>query len=64
METARELPQMKIRLPVEVKSLIENQAQQNFRSLNSEIVSRLVESLRRDAQTKNAPAVDAAEAPI
>jgi hypothetical protein len=64
MEGVRDLPQMKIRLPAEVKSLIEDRAQQNFRSLNSEIVSRLVESLRRETSKENAPAVDAAGAPI
>lgn len=64
MESSRSLPQMKIRLPAEVKSLIEDRAQQNFRSLNSEIVSRLVDSLRREGAQENASAAATAEALI
>lgn len=44
-------PQMKVRLPPEVKAAIEHSANKNLRSMNNEIVSRLIESLKKE----NAP---------
>lgn len=48
MDGARQQPQLKIRLPVELKAEIENRAQRNFRSVNNEIVQRLSESVARE----------------
>lgn len=35
-------PQMKLRLPADLKDLVERHAKQNGRSMNAEIVSRLI----------------------
>lgn len=60
----RQQPQMKIRLPAELKTAIEDRAQRNFRSINNEVLSRLVDSLSREAQKENAPTAVTVEAPI
>lgn len=52
----REDPQMKLRLPVELKDRLTALAEENGRSLNAEVVKRLEESLERDAG--KAPPVD------
>lgn len=64
MDGARQQPQLKIRLPIEVKAVIEDRAQRNFRSINNEILARLVESISRETGNENAPAAVTAEAPI
>ena len=46
MDGARQQPQVKIRLPMELKSEIEERAQKNFRSVNSEIVKMLSDTLQ------------------
>jgi predicted HicB family RNase H-like nuclease len=50
MKGARELPKMMLRVPVEVKEQLQKHAAESLRSLNSEIVGRLVRSLADDAQ--------------
>lgn len=45
---SREDPQLRIRLPIELKAKIEDEAKANGRSMNAEIVHRLDASLLRD----------------
>ncbi|EHL7995321.1 Arc family DNA-binding protein, partial [Escherichia coli] len=45
---SREDPQLRIRLPVEVKEKIEISAKANKRSMNAEIVQRLDTSFLKD----------------
>lgn len=52
----REDPQMKLRLPVELKDRLTALAEENGRSLNAEVVKRLEESLEQGA--KEAPVDD------
>ena len=54
MKGARGLPQMNIKIPVEVKEMLVERAKKNLRSLNGEVLSRLIESLDRDTEQKNA----------
>lgn len=53
-----------LRLPAELRAQLSQRSQQGFRSLHSEILARLADSLARDAQKENAPAAVTAEAPI
>lgn len=53
MKGARELPKMMLRVPAEVKDQLQQRARESLRSLNSEIVGRLIRTLDEDAQ-KNA----------
>lgn len=46
IKMSREDPQLRIRLPVELKDKIENTAKENGRSMNSEIVHRLEDSFK------------------
>lgn len=50
MKGARSMPQVNIRMPEEMKGVLEAAAQRNFRSLSAEINARLILSL----QTENA----------
>lgn len=55
----REDPQMKLRLPVELKYRLMALAEENGRSLNAEVVKRLEESLTGASEgAKTAPADD------
>ncbi|EJJ0462792.1 Arc family DNA-binding protein [Escherichia coli] len=42
-----------LRIPLEVKLAIEKSAKENGRSINTEMVMRLVDSLRRDSSKGN-----------
>jgi hypothetical protein len=58
-------PQLKLRLPLELKERIEHEAATNKRSMNAEIVARLQESLspaRRTATLEDAIKIFQAEA--
>lgn len=57
-------PSYPLRLPADVRDRLLKSSQAQFRSLHNEILSRLVESLNRDAAIENAPAAVTAEAPI
>ena len=52
MKGARELPKIMVRLPVEVKERLQQRAQESLRSLNSEVVDRLIRSLDAEVQAK------------
>jgi predicted HicB family RNase H-like nuclease len=54
MKGARELPKMMLRVPVEVKERLQQHAKESLRSLNSEIVGRLLRSLADDDARQNA----------
>ncbi|WP_063446257.1 Arc family DNA-binding protein [Klebsiella aerogenes] len=41
-------PKYPLRIPVEVKLAIEKSAKENGRSINTEMIMRLMDSLRRD----------------
>lgn len=45
MEGARELPKVILRVPVELKERIQQRAKMSLRSMNSEILGRLIRSL-------------------
>lgn len=45
---ARNDPQMNLRLPVDLKEMIEDAAEKNNRSLTAEVVSRLRGTFQRD----------------
>ncbi|MBB2775722.1 UNVERIFIED_ORG: hypothetical protein HNP28_001010 [Comamonas terrigena] len=51
---SREDPQMKIRLPADLKDQIEAAAKDSGRSMNAEIVARLEESLKHSGAQKGA----------
>jgi hypothetical protein len=53
----REDPQMKLRLPAELKDVLTTAAQENNRSLNAEVVKRLEESVEA-ATVGKMPTVD------
>ncbi|WP_311769730.1 Arc family DNA-binding protein [Burkholderia sp. Bp9090] len=53
----REDPQMKLRLPAELKDVLTAAAQENNRSLNAEVVKRLEDSVT-NAGAGKAPVVD------
>lgn len=46
-------PKYPLRIPLEVKLAIEKAAKENGRSINTEMIMRLVESLRRDSTEDN-----------
>jgi predicted HicB family RNase H-like nuclease len=48
MEGARELPKMIVRMPQEVKERLQRSAKTSLRSMNSEILGRLLRSLEED----------------
>ncbi|MEK9497061.1 Arc family DNA-binding protein [Photorhabdus sp. P32] len=48
MEKIREIPPTGVRLPSELKGILKRIAKEEGRSLNSEIVQRLVRSLKND----------------
>lgn len=54
MKGARNLPQVNIKMPLEVKEKIQQRAEESLRSMNSEIVARLVQSLELDDRQQNA----------
>lgn len=54
----REDPQMKVRLPVDLKDRLTDIATQNGRSLNAEVVKRLEDSVASDGQPARAVEVD------
>jgi len=54
MKGARDLPKIMLRVPVEVKERLQQHAKDSLRSLNSEIVGRLVRSLAADDARQNA----------
>lgn len=49
----REDPQMKLRLPAELKDVLTAAAQENNRSLNAEVVKRLEESVEATAKASH-----------
>lgn len=53
-----------LRMPPDMRQQLEEWSRRGFRSLHSEIIRRLAESLERDAAKENAPAAVTAEAPI
>ncbi|WP_321899126.1 Arc family DNA-binding protein [Paraburkholderia heleia] len=54
----REDPQMKLRLPVDLKDRLTALAEENGRSLNAEVVRRLEESLEGELGGKRTAPVD------
>jgi hypothetical protein len=56
MEGARDLPKMIVRMPLEVKERLQRSAKVSLRSMNSEIVGRLIRTLDEDDALKNAQA--------
>lgn len=52
MKGARNMPQVKVRLPIEVMEFIRQQAEQNLRSMTAEIALRLTQS--KEQQEKQA----------
>lgn len=54
----REDPQMKLRLPVELKDQLTALAKRNDRSLNAEVVRRLEESLEGGSTSGRTPPMD------
>jgi hypothetical protein len=53
MEGARELPKMIVRMPLEVKERLQRSAKISLRSMNSEIVGRLIRTLDEDEAQKH-----------
>lgn len=53
---SREDPQMKIRLPAEMKEQLEKAATENKRSMNAEVLSRLKDSFKMDSLSEYAKA--------
>lgn len=49
---AREDPQMKLRLPIELKALVEEAAMEAGRSINAEIVHRLANSFAEEVASQ------------
>lgn len=45
---SREDPQLRVRIPAELKETLEQKAQENKRTLTAEIVRRLEETIRQD----------------
>lgn len=48
MKDARKLPQFNLRWPKEALDLVRKAAEENGRSVNSEIYQRVMESLKQD----------------
>lgn len=57
VEMSREDPQLRIRLPIELKEKIEKTSKINNRSMNAEIVSILSEFISREDQYRNSMVV-------
>ncbi|MDZ7491363.1 Arc family DNA-binding protein [Proteus mirabilis] len=57
---SREDPQLRIRLPIELKNRIETVAKENLRSMNAEIVQRLEVSILNDIPVNNVISASAA----
>lgn len=53
MRDARKMPQMGLRMPPELRAWIEEQAERNHCSLNSEVVRRLDEQRRAQEGGRN-----------
>lgn len=53
MEGAREFPKMILRMPLDVKERLQRSAKVSLRSMNSEIVGRLIRTLDEDDAQKN-----------
>ena len=53
MEGARELPKVIVRMPCEVRERLKRSAKQSLRSMNSEILGRLIRTLDADDAQKN-----------
>lgn len=58
LSMTREDPQMKLRLPVELKDRLTALAERNGRSLNAEVVQRLENSLEGEAPSGMTPPID------
>jgi hypothetical protein len=56
----REDPQMKLRLPLELKNTLAVSAQENSRSLNAEVVKRLEDSVAPARQASKAVGINEA----
>ncbi|OUL68740.1 hypothetical protein CA603_51580 [Paraburkholderia hospita] len=54
----RDDPQMKLRLPIDLKDRLTDLAHESGRSLNAEVVKRLEESVQADGRTIRAVKVD------
>lgn len=50
MKDARKLPQFNVRLPQDLKDYLQRKADEGYRSLNNEVVKRLMESREREEQ--------------
>lgn len=51
MKGAREMPQLRVRIPQELKDALEKVAGENDRTFTAEVIRRLRESLERDSRT-------------
>lgn len=51
MKGARDAPQLRVRIPQELKDALDKISNQNDRTLTAEIIRRLRESLERDGIT-------------
>lgn len=54
MKGARELPKIMVRLPEDVKERLQQRAKLSLRSMNSEVVDRLVRTLNEDEVSRDA----------
>lgn len=54
----REDPQMKLRLPVDLKDRLAELATENGRSLNAEVIKRLEESIESDGLSTRSQPID------
>lgn len=59
----REAPRYLLRLPIEVREALQKQANMNGRSVNSEIVHRLITSLDRQTEVEQKGYMAAEESP-
>lgn len=50
MKDARKAPQTNLRMSHELKDWLQKKAEDNFRSMNSEVIARLEESRRREEE--------------
>jgi hypothetical protein len=48
MKGARQMPGVLVKMPLELKEQLQGAARQRFRSMNSEIVRRLLDSLENE----------------
>lgn len=54
MKGARELPKLMLRVPEDIKERLQLRAKESLRSMNSEIVGRLIRTLDEDDAKKHA----------